>query len=62
MSIVVHSVNRHCACPLLLQNEGTLLHCTAVDGSVELFEWLMANYKFDVEAKEKVLLCPHMLH
>ena len=43
-------------CPFLLQVEWTLLHCTAVGGSVELFEWLMANYKFDVEAKSKVLL------
>ena len=49
-------------CPLLLQFEWTLLHCTAAGGSVELFEWLMANYRFDVKAKTKVLLCPHMLH
>ena len=49
-------------CPLLLQSEWTLLHCTAVGGSMELFEWLMSNYKFDVGAKTKVLLCPHMLH
>ena len=45
-------------CPLLLQSEWTLLHYTATGGSVELFEWLMANYKFDVEAKTRGIAMP----
>ena len=44
-------------CPLLLQYEWTLLHSAALGGSVGLIEWLMANHKFAVEAKTKVLLC-----
>ena len=43
-------------CPLL-QGGWTLLHSTAAGGSVELFEWLMANYKFDAEAKTAVRNC-----
>ena len=48
-------------CPLLLQYEWTLLHGAAVGGSMGLIEWLMANHKFTMEAKTKVLLWPHML-
>ena len=47
-------------CPLLLQDEQTLLHSAAVGGNVGLIEWLMANHKFAMEAKTKVLLCPHV--
>ena len=43
-------------CPLLLQYEWTLLHSAALGGNVGLIEWLMANHKFEMEAKTKVLL------
>ena len=42
----------------LLQNEWTLLHSAALGGSVGLIEWLMANHKFEVEAKTKVFGMP----
>ena len=44
----------------LLQNAGTLLHWTAMGGSMELIEWLMAHYALEVGVKTKVLLALHM--
>ena len=47
----------------LLQNAGTLLHWTAMGGSMELIEWLMAHYALEVGVKTKVLLVhAHLLH
>ena len=59
MMVCVSQIHVHFS---YIQEDWTLLHCAALGGSVGLIEWLMANHKFAVEAKTKVLLCPHMLH